>query len=222
MKSTRGLALSLVMLLSSTTAHAETALYPTGPGRESAFIRFVNALGSPLDVLPEGGKVPSTLIPSAVSVFSTVPVDRPVTGTLSSAGVSVPVTLKLAPEEFVTLVAVPGDKGFELLTVHEQPQDFNRLQASLALINAAPNCSLGGLRCAGRQDGPIFSNLNPGLLERRDINPVKLSVQGFCDGSLVTEPLDLGLLTAGERYTVLLLSQDGKPTLVFVRDVFAQ
>ncbi|WP_338522199.1 cell division protein FtsQ [Pseudomonas batumici] len=222
MNRARGLMLGLAVLISPAAAHADTALYPTGPGRESGFIRFVNALGTPLEVRPEGKQPPSTLAPSVVSVFSAVPADKPVRGTLSSAGISLPVTLNLAPEEFVSLVAVPGDKGFALLTVREQPQDFNRLQASLALINADPGCTDGGLRREGRQESPIFHDLNPGLLERRDVNPVQLAVQGFCDGTQVTEPLNLGLLEAGERYTVLLLSRGGKPVLVFVRDAFAQ
>ena len=212
----------LATLMSFAAAHADPALYPTGPSRDSAFIRFVNALDTPLDVLPEGEQTPSTLAPSAISVFSTVPADKSVTGALSSAGVSVPVSLKLDPGEFMTIVVVPGDKGFELLTVREQPKDFNDLQASVALINADPDCSRGGLRREGGQDQLIFHDVNPGLLERREVNPVKLSVQGFCDDDLITEPLDLGLLEQGERYTVLFLSQNGKPALVFVKDVFAQ
>ena len=216
------LLLGLATLISFAATHADTVLYPTGPSRDSAFIRFVNALDTPLDVLPEGEQTPSTLAPSIISVFSTVPADNPVTGALSSAGVSVPVKLDLAPGEFVTLVVVPGDKGFELLTVREQPENFNRLHASLALINADPDCNRGGLRREGQQNPPIFHDVNPGLLERREVNPVQLSVQGFCDGALVTAPLSLGLLEQGERYTVLILSQNGKPTLVFVKDVFAQ
>jgi len=222
MNRARGLMLGLAVLMSPAAAHADTALYPTGPSRESGFIRFVNALGTPLEVLPEGGQTPSTLAASTVSEFSAVPAGEPVTGALSSAGIRLPVTLNLAPEEFVSLVAVPGDKGLELLTVREQPENFNRLHASLALINADPGCTLGGLRREGRQEPPIFHDLNPGLLERRDVNPVPLAVQGFCDGTQVTEPLNLGLLEAGERYTVLLLSRGGKPVLVFVRDAFAQ
>ncbi|RBH58306.1 MULTISPECIES: alginate O-acetyltransferase AlgF [Pseudomonas] len=218
----RELLLGLATLISFAAAHGDTALYPTGPSQDSALIRFVNALDSPLDVLPEGEQTPSTLAPSVVSVFSAVPADKPVTGALSSAGVSVPVKLNLVPGEFVTFVVLPGDKGFELLTVREQPKDFNGLQASLALINADPDCTGGGLRRAGRQEQPIFHDLNPGLLERRDVNPVKLSVQGFCDGTLVTAPLSLGPLESGERYTVLILSQNGKPVLVFVKDIFAQ
>ncbi len=216
------LLLALTTLMSLAAAHADTALYPTGPNQDSGFIRFVNALGAPLDVLPEGQQTPSTLAPTIVSQFSAVPTDKPVTGALSSAGVSVPVSLNLAPGEFVTFVVVPGDKGFELLTVREQPKDFNRLQASLALINADPDCTRGGLQREGRQGQAIFNDVNPGLLERRDVNPVQLSVQGFCDGTLATAPLNLGLLESGERYTVLLVSQDDKPLLVFVKDAFAQ
>ena len=216
------LLLGLAMLMSFAAAHADPALYPTGPSRDLSFIRFVNALDTPLDVLPEGEQTPSTLAPSVISVFSTVPADKSVTGVLSSAAASVPVSLKLDPGEFVTVVVVPGDKGFELLTVREQPKDFNDLQASVAFINADPDCTLGGLRREGQQNPPIFHDVNPGLLERREVNPVKVVVQGFCDGALVTAPLSLGLLEQGERYTVLLLSRNGKPALVFVKDVFAQ
>ena len=106
--------------------------------------------------------------------------------------------------------------------MREQPKDFNDLQASVAFINADPACTLGGLRREGQQNPPIFHDVNPGLLERREVNPVKVVVQGFCDGALVTAPLSLGLLEQGERYTVLLLSRNGKPALVFVKDVFAQ
>lgn len=233
MNRTGKLLLALATLMSFAATHADTALYPTGPSRDSAFIRFVNALDTPLEVLPEGEQAPKTLAPSVISAFSTVPADKPVTGALSSAGVSVPVKLELSPGEFVTLVVVPGDKGFELLTVREQPKDFNGLQASVAFINADPDCPLGGLQRAGQhsgddskrkdhQDRLIFHDVNPGLLDRREVNPVELSVRGLCSDTLLTEPLSLGLLEQGERYTVLILSQNGKPTLVSVKDVFAQ
>lgn len=222
MSRTAKLLIGLATLISLSGVRADTALYPTGPSRDSGFVRFVNALGTSLDVLPEGEQAPSTLAPATVSAFSAVPADKPVRGALSSAGVSVPVTLNLASGEFVTWVAVPGDRGFELLTVREQPKDFNRLQASLALINADPDCTGGGLQREGRQGPPIFNDVNPGLLERRDVNPVQLAVQGFCDGTQVSAPLSLGRLEPGERYTVLLLSRDGKLVLVSVKDAFAQ
>lgn len=65
-------ALAAVPVLSiSTLAHAEVALYPTGPAEDSAFIRFVNAGTAPLDVIAQAGQPPLRLeVAAPVSLFS--------------------------------------------------------------------------------------------------------------------------------------------------------
>jgi len=60
-----------------------------------------------------------------------------------------------------------------------------------------------------------------GHLQRRSINPVKLSVQLVCANANVGPVLDLGALQAGERSSVLLLPSASGPRLVAATDKLA-
>ena len=58
-------------------------------------------------------------------------------------------------------------------------------------------------------------------LQRRSINPVNLSVQLVCANTNVGAPLDLGMLKAGERYSVLLVPSVSGPRLLSTTDTLS-
>ncbi|KTT22394.1 cell division protein FtsQ [Pseudomonas oryzihabitans] len=200
---------------------AEIPLYPTGPSEDSAFLRFVNAGSEPL-ALQAAGSAARLQLDAAkpVSSYLTVPAAKPIKGELQRGDASAPLELSVAPGEFATLVVLPGTPLVQRV-VREQPDDFNALKASLAFYSLDPKCATPGLQAAGR-NAEIFKDVADGTLQRRSLNAVALKVQLTCAGKAEGEPLDLGELKAGERYSVLLLPGASGPRLLATQDSVAR
>jgi hypothetical protein len=221
-RSARGWALFAPLMLSLHAQAADIALYPTGPDKDSAFLRFINAADRPLQLLAEGSRASLSLEgPNAVSDYLPVPANQPIKGTLAGNGKSQPLDIQVAAGEFASVIALPDSaQGIRQVVIHEQPDDFNSLRASLAFISADPGCTQAGLRAAGL-NAELFKDVASGSVQRRAINPVSLSVQLICAQTDVGAPLDLGQLKAGERYSVVLLPGVNGPYLLLVTDVLA-
>jgi alginate O-acetyltransferase complex protein AlgF len=201
---------------------ADIPLYPTGPAQDAAFIRFVNGDTGTLEVLAQKGQPPLKLAPAKPSsVFFPVTARQTIKGTLSSGSKHLELTLQATPGEFATVVVLPDGKGgIRQVTMHDIPDDFNGLKASLGFFNLDGSCANAALRPAGRT-ADLFAGVTQGHLQRRSINPVKLSVQLVCANANVGPVLDLGALQAGERYSVLLLPSASGPRLVAATDKLA-
>ena len=215
-------ALVCVPVLScSALARAQVALYPSGPDQDAAFIRFVNATTEPLDVIGQAGQPPlrlETVTPA--SLLFAVDSTKPLKGFLVSGTQKLELDLQVQPGEFATIVVVPQGTGIEQVAVRETPDDFNGLKASLAFVNVDKSCSDASLRPAGRS-ADLFKAVPVASLQRRSINPVNLSVQLVCANANVGAPLDLGMLKAGERYSVLLVPSATGPRLLSATDTLS-
>jgi len=197
--------LSLLALLPVTLLQAaEIPLYPTGPSEDSAFLRFFNAGQPALELSAANGASLRLEGDARASDFLTVPAGKPIKGTLKQADQTQQLDISVAPGEFATVVGITTPQGLNLLTVREVPDDFNALKASLAFYSLDAACANAGLQVAGR-NVDIFKDVANGALQRRSINPLKLSVQLRCGGASVGEPLALGELAAGQRYTLFLV-----------------
>lgn len=201
---------------------ADIALYPTGPSEDSAFLRFVNASESPLQLTAAGSGASLRLEgEQRASDFLTVPANKPVQGSLSVGEQQHTLDVSVAPGEFASVVAIAqADQPLQVLTVREQPDDFNALKASLAFYSLDASCLNAGLQLAGR-DVAIFKDVATGSLQRRSINPLNLSVQLHCAGAAAGQPLALGDLAAGQRYTLFLVPSAQGPRLFQALDNLA-
>ena len=212
---------AMTLLCSMCTLAADFALYPTGPDQDAAFIRFVNATTAPLDVLGQAGQPPLRLeVAQPASLLFAVDSTSPVKGSLVSGAHTLALDLKVEPGEFTTIVVVSQEAGIEQVAVRETPDDFNGLKASLAFVNVDKSCSDASLRPAGRS-ADLFKAVPVASLQRRSINPVNLSVQLVCANANVGAPLDLGMLKAGERYSVLLVPSASGPRLLSATDTLS-
>jgi len=210
-----------VLLPGLSVMAADIPLYPTGPAEDAAFIRFVNGGAEPLQVIAQKGQPPLTLeAGQPVSPFYPVATRSAIKGTLASGKTQLPVEVKAQPGEFVTVVALPGAKGMRLVSVHDLADDFNGLKASLGFFNLDGSCADARLRPAGR-NADLFKGVTQGHLQRRSINPVKLSVQLVCADANVGAVLDLGELKPGERYSVFLLPSPSGPRLLAATDTLS-
>lgn len=214
---------ALATLALSAGAHAgEIALYPTGPAQDSAYLRFVNVSASPLQLTPEGGQASLKLEAAKVaSDFIPVPGGKPVKGTLSRDGKSVPLDVQVAPGDFATVFVLGDAQGIRQQVVEEAFDIPNQLKASLALFNADAACADAKVKLAGR-DVDLFQKAAAGNPRRQEINPrASLEVQLECAGKPVGGPLQLGALEAGKRYSLLLVPGAGGPQLLSVTDTVA-
>lgn len=213
---------ALPALSFSTLVSAQIALYPSGPAEDSAFIRFINATPAALDVSAEQGQAPLRLEPDKpVSPFIAVQASNPVKGSLLGGGEKLALQLKVEPGEFASVfVLADGANGLKQVVVHDVPDDFNGLKASLGFFNLDGSCREASLRPAGRT-ADLFKSVAQGSLQRRSINPVNLSVQLVCANANAGAPLDLGELKAGERYSVLVLPGVMGPQLLFATDALS-
>lgn len=185
----------------------EIPLYETGPAEDSAFIRFVNGTQAPLALTSGQAQNMLELTPEKpVSDFLPVTANRPLKGVFQQGSFRVPSETSVKPGEFVTIVAIPDTAaGMTLHTLRETPDDFNALKASMVLYNLSSQCGQATLTAAGK-GVEIFSHVaahTPSI--RRAINPIKLDVQLHCNNQTVGEPVALGQLSAGERYTLFVL-----------------
>lgn len=149
-----------------------------------------------------------------------MPAGKPIKGTLALAGLQQALDVSVQPGEFATVVGVPDGNALRLVTVREQPDDFNALKASLAFYSLDANCTQPSLRSASGNVA-IFKDVADGTAQRRSINPLKLAVQLTCGGAPRGDALDLGQLAAGQRYTVLLAPGAQGPRLYQAQDTLA-
>lgn len=221
MKLAQGVIAVAALLSGVAATAADIPLYPTGPAQDAAFIRFINGGTDTLQVVAQKGQPPLKLESAKpVSSFFPVTAKQTIKGTLTSDGKKLELAVNAKPGEFATVVVLPDSKGIKQVTVHDNPDDFNGLKASLAFFNLDASCANAALRPAGRT-ADLFKDVAQGKLQRRSINPVKLSVQLVCANANVGPALDLGELKAGERYSVLLLPSASGPRLVQATDNLA-
>jgi hypothetical protein len=213
--------LSLFALLPvSLLQAAEIPLYPTGPSEDSAFLRFFNAGDTALELSAENGASLRLEGDVRASDFLTVPAGKPIKGNLKQGEAQQALDISVAPGEFASVVGIATEQGLNLVTVREVPDDFNALKASLAFYSLDASCANAGLQAAGR-NVDIFKDVANGALQRRSINPLNLSVQLRCGGASVGEPLALGELAAGQRYTLFLVPSADGPRLFQALDNLA-
>lgn len=199
----------LVAVALPVTVQAAPQLYDTGPAEDASFVRFVAAVPGAVEIAT-GQSARLQLDPKNAST-SWQPVRAKVAlkATLHHAGGKQDVEVSVQPSEFVTLVALPTEKGgWQVGIGREKPQDFSAHRVSLGLLNLAKGCADATLKLAGK-DVAIVEKTQLGVVERRMINPVSLGVDLFCNGQKAQEAVDLGNLRAGSRWTLLVVP-DGK------------
>jgi hypothetical protein len=188
--------------VSSLNHAADIPLYPTGPSADSSFVRFVNGTGAALELTAAGSQAKVQLdAKTPATVFYPVRAKSDIKGQFTQAQSKSAIATTVKAGEFVSVIALADGATLKHVTIGEEPDDFNALKVSLAFYNASAKCANAGLQVVGR-NVMLFEKLGVNALTRRMINPVKISVQLLCGDQAVGAPLELGELTAGERYSV--------------------
>jgi len=205
-------------------AHAaEIPLYASGPSEDSAFVRFINGTDTNFSIVAGETKAKIALnVNEPASKYYPVGSKAKITGEFSNGKVSSPISLNVKPSEFATVVALANGSNLKQVIVKEQPDDFNALKSSLALYNlSSAGCTSAGLLVVDRSVS-LFEKVQSGTLQRRLINPVSLSVQLTCNTKPTGKVLDLGLLQAGQRYSIFAVPTTDSPRIFFATDTIAR
>lgn len=189
-------------------AHAEDALYDTGPSQDSSYVRFVNATASPLTITGQGGaKIELPAGDNArVTKYQPVKAGKALAAGVANASGKDSVTVTVSSGEFATVLITADASGRPSIAVlKEQPTDFNALKSSLAFYNADPACSAAEL-VAGANNTVVFSAQAPGTFARREVNPIAIGVAARCGGQPAGNAVDMGQLAAGGRYSIFVVA----------------
>ena len=214
----------LLTVVNGYVGAAEIALYPTGPSEDSSFGRFVNGTDSPLDIVAAESKSKIRLDGSHPSTnYYPVKAKSKISGKFILGDLQSNIDLSVKPGEFATVIALAtaDGKGLKQTVIREEPDDFNALKTSLSLYNLDSACASAGLNASGRSVS-LFKQVATGKMERRSINPVKISVDLLCGGKLVGTPLNLGDLQAGQRYSVFVMPSSKGSRMFIASDAVAR
>jgi len=196
-------------------------LYETGPSEDTSYVRFVNATTDAISILSANGAAKVELSIKSegrASRFFPVKSGTKLAATVHYKGTKLPVVVVGKPWEYITITILPdGATRVKTMLVKESPTDFNAMRASLALLNLDASCATAQMQ-GGSKNTTILDNVKPFSVQRRLINPVKLSVTVGCGAKTAGTSVDLSQLQAGERYSVFLLGAGSKQQAFFVMD----
>jgi len=216
-------AMAIILSISGIAHTADIPLYASGPSEDSAFVRFINGADINLSVVAGDTKAKIALnVNEPASKYYPVGSKAKITGEFSDGKVISPISLNVKPSEFATVVALANGSNLKQVIVKEQPDDFNALKSSVALYNvSSAGCASAGLLVVDRAVS-LFEKVKVGTLQRRLINPVSLSVQLTCNAKPIGKVLDLGLLQAGQRYSVFAVPALDSSRIFFATDTVAR
>jgi alginate O-acetyltransferase complex protein AlgF len=184
---------------------ADGRLYPSGPPNGVGYLRFVNLTSGQVTIVSPAAKI---VIPAddahRIGEFDPVTPGVELTGTAQQGESSKPIAVKLVPNEFVTVAVTKSADGLAVNVLRDVPSDFNAQKSSLALFNVDPACASAQL-VAGDNHMSVVSDVAPGAIGRRMVNPVDVALAVACGDPAQATPAKLGGLVAGDRYSVFVI-----------------
>ena len=207
-------------------ARAQGQVYDPEPPPDSAYVRFVNALGEEVALRP--AFMPAlrlgTRPEERVTVYNVAPRvsgGREIVVEASAGRRSARLVLRLQPKSFNTvLLQASADGGIAATPLTDQA-DFNRARARLSFYNAA-GCADASVLLA--PDGPaVFPGpVASGAMATRTVQPVTAELRVGCAGAAAPD-VKLEGLEAGGMYSLWLLRPEGQGLVAFIgRDATAR
>lgn len=203
--------LAATMALACPAAAQEIGrLYAARPPEGSAFVRVVSGLPENATVaLDTGNWAAATLSPQTRSSTDFRILKGGVPATLSVNGTPLAAPIDIPQNAFVTILLRPGSGAPQATAIVDSTRGHDDLKAELRVYNLVDGCEAQILLSGGQA---VFKEVQPAASARRAINPVKADLQGAC-GAVVSAPLSLPALKAGDRYSLFLTGTQDKPVL---------
>ena len=207
-----------LLALAGTAFAADGRLYPSGPPNGVAYLRFVNLSPAEVTIVSPAAKI---AIPAddahRVGEFDPVTPGVALTGSVQLGEATKPINVTLQQNEFVTVAVTGSADTLQVNLLRETPSDFNALKSSLGLFNLDQGCASAQL-VAGDQHLPVVSDVAPGAVGRRMVNPVDVGLAVSCGAPAQSVPVKLGSLVAGDRYSVFVVGSGPGRQVVAQRD----
>ncbi len=201
-------------------ALGQEALYGAQPPPGSAFVRFANATGTLVEMRPPflAASALGTDGANRVSAYGVVATvaGRSLALTINAGGHSAQTNLKVAPDSFTTVLVREASPGQFTATAVTDGAEFNQARARLSFYNASPACPDASLTLAPAGSS-IFTDVAPGAVKTRSVNPVKAAVRASCTGQTAEDAM-LNDMEVGGSYSVWLMLPGGKPAVFITRD----
>jgi alginate O-acetyltransferase complex protein AlgF len=199
-------------------ARADGRLYPSGPPNGVAYLRFVNLAAADVTIVSPAAKI-AILADDAhrIREFDPVTPGAALTGSAQLGEAAKPIDVTLKQNEFVTVAVTGSADNLQVVVLREVPSDFNALKSSLGLFNLDPSCTNAQL-VAGDNHLPVVTDVVPGAVGRRLVNPVNAALAVSCGDPAQLVPAKLGQLTAGDRYSVFVVGSATGRQVVAQRD----
>ena len=214
-------ALFLLFLITSSFSFclkADEKLYETGPSEDSSYVRFLNASDEKISVVNGAAKIDlGNQNETRVSRFYPVKAGSKLSAIAQLGSHKLPLHVTLNSGEFVTMAIVGKGAFAKSVIVREVPTDFNAMRSSISLSNLEESCTNASL-VSGAKNTVIVENVKFGAVQRRLINPVKISIHVNCGENPIGKLLDVSPLQAGERYSVFLLPSKTERKIIFIHD----
>jgi len=139
------------------------------------------------------------------------------TGSVQLGEATKPINVTLQQNEFVTVAVTGSGDALTVTLLRETPSDFNALKSSLGLFNLDQSCANAQL-LAGDQHLAVVSDVAPGAVGRRMVNPVDIGLTVSCGDPAQSVPVKFGGLVAGDRYSVFVVGSGSGRQVLGQRD----
>ncbi|HXP04618.1 MAG TPA: alginate O-acetyltransferase AlgF [Stellaceae bacterium] len=211
-------ALAALVVATAAAFAADGRLYPSGPPNGVAYLRFVNLASVEVTIVSPAAKI---TIPTddahRIGEFDPVTPGVTLTGSVQLGEATKPINVTLQQNEFVTVAVTGSVDALAVTLLRETPSDFNALKSSLGLFNLDQGCGSAQL-VAGDQHLVVVSDVAPGAVGRRMVNPVDVGLAVSCGDPAQSVPVKLGGLVAGDRYSVFVIANGSGRQAVGQRD----
>ena len=216
----RRLAWLAALVAATAPATGQEALYGAQPPPGSAFVRFVNATGASVDLRPSflSSSTLGTVGASRVGPYSVVEhvAGKSLSMDVQTAGRTLHAALAVAPDSFNTVLVRDETASGPSATLVKDGAEFNQARARLSFYNATPGCPAASLALAPAGTA-VFSDVAPGSVRTRSVNPVKALIRAGCTGQTADDVM-LDDMEVGGSYSVWLMSPGGHPVTFITRD----
>lgn len=200
-------------------ARAQIALYEGRLPDGYAYVRFVNTMALPIDIVVDGlGKI-GLGVDEAARISSYYVIENVAGKNIQVTNGQGSVGLSLVPGKFHT-VLLDGIGTTLSARLVVDVTEYNQLRAKLSFYNVIPTCHSASLILEPSGQA-VFPAVAFGTMRTRSINPIdKALVSARCDATTLLS-LDLGELHEGALYSVWMMAPAGTPAIFLSQDLIA-
>lgn len=211
------------LCLPATHARAQETLYGKQPPRGSTYVRFVNALPTPVTIKAnfQADTRLGTSTADRVQAYAVVEQagERLLSVTVKDGAQEGSLEFKVKPDGYVTVALEPGPGGKIVVIPIVDQAEFNQTRARVSFYNVTPACPAASL-VLNAGGAVVFQGVATGAVKSRTVNPVQALVRAICAEEPASSLMLQGL-EVGSSYSIWLVQPSAKAELFLTSDILA-